>query len=366
MPLTVFASLMITYAVVQTVVFIVLLRLVDPYEREPLSLLGLMAMWGAIGATSLSAIGNVALRQALPSEVAVVFGRAIYAPLVEESAKGLALVAFVVLSLWLKGRFGMPAFEGLTDGIVYGAAVGLGFAFTEDVLYLLTGAAQYGLREGFVDYLGRRDFFGLAMFHHALYTAVFGVGLGLATWSRSRLRALFPIIGLIAAMALHAFNNGWVEFVLVRRFGFDETLAYLQGSSGHARAAMRSVAVDASASIRLFDMVMIAMFVIAVASWVAYQRAVIRAELEEEARTGLITRTELKLLPRYWQRTFWYLQLIRNGQWERWRILKRSHNELVALALLKRRVRRGSGDPAEIGRRRRVIENLKAQKAVFI
>ncbi len=364
MPITVFASLMITYAVVQTVVFIVLLRLVDPYEREPLSLVALMAMWGAIGATTLSAVGNIAIRHALPEDLATVFGRAIYAPVVEESAKGIALIAFVLVSVWLKGRFGMPRFEGVTDGIVYGAAIGLGFAFTEDVLYLLTGAAQEGLREGFVTYLARRDFFGLAMFHHALYTAVFGVGIGLATWSRSRVRMLFPIAGLLLGIILHAFNNGWVQFRLVREFGFDATLAYLRGEI--ASDDMRTVVVDAAGAIRTFDVLLLIAFAAAVAAWLRYQRSVIRDELEEEATSGLITRTEWRLLPRYWQRTSWYLQLIRNGQWERWRILRRMHNELVALALMKRRVRRGSGDPTDIHRRRRLIENLKAQKAIFI
>ncbi|MDQ3964327.1 MAG: PrsW family intramembrane metalloprotease, partial [Actinomycetota bacterium] len=178
MSLTVFASLIITYAVVQTIVFLLLIRLLDPYEREPLSLLALMTLWGAVGATSLSAAGNVALRNWLPDDIAAVFGQAIYAPVVEELAKGVALVAFVVLSLWAAGRFGMPRFEGVTDGIVYGAAIGLGFAFTEDVLFLLIGASEQGLEQGFVTYLSRRYFFFFVMVNNEIYTATFGVGLG--------------------------------------------------------------------------------------------------------------------------------------------------------------------------------------------
>ena len=145
MPETVVGSLIITYAVVQTILFLLLIRSLDPYEREPLSALGLMTLWGAIGATSLSSIGNLAVKHVLPAEVDIVFGQAIYAPIVEELAKGAALVAFVLLSLYAKERFGIPRFEGVTDGIVYGAAIGLGFAFTEDVLYLLVGASQRGL-----------------------------------------------------------------------------------------------------------------------------------------------------------------------------------------------------------------------------
>ena len=61
MSLTILASLMITYAVVQTIVLLLLLRFVDPYEREPASLLALMALWGAVGAKSGSDVRNTAM-----------------------------------------------------------------------------------------------------------------------------------------------------------------------------------------------------------------------------------------------------------------------------------------------------------------
>ncbi len=367
MSLTVFASLIITYAVVQTIVFLLLIRLLDPYEREPLSLLALMTLWGAVGATSLSAAGNVALRNWLPDDIAAVFGQAIYAPVVEELAKGVALVAFVVLSLWAAGRFGMPRFEGVTDGIVYGAAIGLGFAFTEDVLFLLIGASEQGLEQGFVTYLSRRDFFGVGMLHHAIYTATFGVGLGLATWMRgSRARLLLPAIGLFAGMFLHAFNNGWVQFTLARTYGFDRTLAYLEGGAPGFREEMQATAARAGGVVQAFDYVLVVFFFAMTYLWLRYQRRVIRTELEEEAASGLISRTELELLPRYWQRTWWYWQLIKSGQWERWRILKRIHNELVDLAFTKHRHRRTGVGTDDIARRRKLIDKLKAQKIVFI
>jgi RsiW-degrading membrane proteinase PrsW (M82 family) len=367
MSLTIFASLMITYAVVQTIVFLLLVRLLDPYEREPLSLLALMALWGAVGATSLSAVGNVALRNWLPPDVAVVFGRALYAPVVEELAKGSALVAFVVLSVWAGGRFGMPRFEGVTDGIVYGAAIGLGFAFTEDVLYMLIGAQQQGLEQGYVAYLARRDFFGLSMLHHAIYSATFGVGLGLATWFRgSRTRSLLPVAGLVTAIGLHAFNNGWVSLTLTRVYGFEETLRYLEGGGGPIRRQMQETAADASAAVGVADYALILLFGLMIYLWLRYQRKVIRDELAEEAASGLISRTELELLPRYWQRTWWYWQLVRSGQWERWRVLKRIHNELVDLAFTKHRYRRTGIGRDDVERRRRLIDKLKAQKIVFI
>lgn len=367
MSLTILASLMITYAVVQTIVLLLLLRFVDPYEREPASLLALMALWGAVGATSISALGNTIIRNALPLDVATVFGRALYAPVVEEVAKGLALVIFVLVALRADGRFGIPRFEGVTDGIVYGAAVGLGFAFTEDVVYLLIGASRLGLEQGLVDYLARRDFFGLAMLHHAIYSATFGVGLGLATWTLRRgPKVLFASGGLLLAMLLHSFNNGWVQLTLVRRFGFDKALEFARGGGGGARDSMVEASRSASNAIDYADLVLLTAFVVGIGLWHRYQRRVLREQLEEEAATGLISRTEWALLPRYWQRTLWYWQLMKTGQWERLRLLRRIHNELVNLALTKNRIARGKGQRSDADRSRRIIVRLKAQKAASI
>jgi RsiW-degrading membrane proteinase PrsW (M82 family) len=368
MPLPIFASLLITYAVVQTIVLLLAVRFVDPYEREPGSIVALMALWGAVGATTLSAAGNVSFRELLPDDIREVFGAAVYAPVVEEVAKGVALVLFVLVSSRARGRFGIPNFEGVTDGIVYGAAIGLGFAFTEDILYLLLRAAEGGLEEGFVTYLSRRDFFGVGLLHHAIYTSAFGVGLGLATWHRARIaRVVLPVGGLLTAMALHALNNGAVQALLVLRHGLEKTHQYLVlGSNIPGGAAMQATARSAVSFVRAFDYVLLGAFVLAVYLWIRYQRRVISEELEEEAAAGLISRTEWRLMPMYWKRSLWYLQLVRTGQWERWRLLKRIHNELVDLALLKRRVRRGRGDPASVHRARLLIEKLKAQKIVFL
>ena len=365
---TVAGAFLITYSVVQTIVFLFLIRFTDLYEREPVSALALMTLWGAIGATALSAIGNAAVGGLLPADVEFIFGRALYAPVIEEVAKGLALVAFVIVSVRADGRLGIPRFERLTDGLVYGAAIGLGFAFTEDVLYLLMASADAGLGEGIVTYLSRRDFFGLSMLHHAIYSASFGVGLGMATWSRSAwTRFAFPTLGLCVAILLHAINNGLVRGVLYLRHGSQLTAAYLSGVLEASLADQLSAEASSLVGVvRVIDVVVIALFAVLVAWWLRYQRSVISEELAEEAESGLISRTELDLLPRYWLRSRWYWQLIRTGQWERWRLLRRMHNELVDLALLKRRSARKRVDGDKIESSRRLIAKLKTQKAVFL
>ena len=58
---------------------------------------------------------------------------AVTAPIVEEAGKGLFLVAVVI--------FRRAQIHGLLDGLIYGALVGVGFAFVEDILYYLQLAA---------------------------------------------------------------------------------------------------------------------------------------------------------------------------------------------------------------------------------
>ncbi len=87
-----------------------------------------------MGASSISAFGNTALSDWLEyasPEVGTAFRAAITGPLVEETAKGIALVLVFALSGPIARRFGVRMFNGVTNGIVYGAAVGLGFSFAE-------------------------------------------------------------------------------------------------------------------------------------------------------------------------------------------------------------------------------------------
>src|SRR3712207_342702 len=198
-------AFLVIFALIQAVVFLLLIRFLDLYEREPLSVLAIMASWGATGAVALSLIGNGIVLGLLPPAVRETFGPAVAAPLVEEAAKGLALVVAFSLSWWAARRFGFLELEGLTDGIVYAAAVGLGFAFTEDLLYLLNVADERGLGAGLSEYASRVDFFGVGQLGHAVYTAAFGAGVRRAPWRRRwRGHCGLAFLWLICSIALHA------------------------------------------------------------------------------------------------------------------------------------------------------------------
>jgi RsiW-degrading membrane proteinase PrsW (M82 family) len=189
-----------TYALIQAGVFLVLIRLTDLYQREPITVVGLMVLWGATISCLLAVPGNEFVNGLLSERTRLVFGPAITAPLVEEAAKGIALVIAFLLSQVAARRFGAHAFEGLSDGLVYGAAVGMGFAFTEDVFYFYGLANQAGVREGWELFQSRVDLFGLNMLGHSIYTGLFGAGLGAATVIVRRRRRVHAAVGGIGAI----------------------------------------------------------------------------------------------------------------------------------------------------------------------
>lgn len=189
----------IVLAAIPVPVYLGLALLLDRYEPEPLQLLALTFLWGAGAATLFALIvnstGQALISQTFGSDVGQLFGNTISAPIVEESAKATAL--FFIYK-WRRTEL-----DGVLDGIVYAAMVGLGFAFTENVLYY-----SKALAEGHDVLAG--TFFArgiLSPFAHPLFTSLTGIGFGLAARSRSNARGLWVLAGLFCAMLLHATWN---------------------------------------------------------------------------------------------------------------------------------------------------------------
>jgi hypothetical protein len=123
------------------------------------------------------------------------------APLVEESAKGIALLGLVLIF--------QREFDDVLDGIIYGAMIGFGFAFTENLAaYYLPILNSEGLGAGMSNIFLRSVVFG---FNHAFWTGITGATIGyarLATdWQR---RILVPVGGWMLAVALHSIHNAGV------------------------------------------------------------------------------------------------------------------------------------------------------------
>jgi RsiW-degrading membrane proteinase PrsW (M82 family) len=181
--------------------FLALLWWLDRYDREPVWLLLLVFVWGAIGAVTLSLVGNtvalVPLTWVLGSAAAMHTGAVLVAPLVEEPTKAM------VLPLVLRSRH----FDNATDGFVYGAAAGLGFGMTENFLYFVGGAAE-GDVLAWAATVVIRTFFSAVM--HATASSVVGAFLGWAMFRRWPARLLAGATGLSIAMGLHGLWNGLI------------------------------------------------------------------------------------------------------------------------------------------------------------
>jgi hypothetical protein len=106
----------------------VLVWALDRYEREPLLLLLAAFLWGAVIAIPPALYIERALTAALgassASTISDALAQALTAGVTEELIKGAGLL---ILLLLLRDEF-----DNVTDGVIYGAASGLGFAMTEN------------------------------------------------------------------------------------------------------------------------------------------------------------------------------------------------------------------------------------------
>ncbi|MFS0866819.1 PrsW family intramembrane metalloprotease [Microbacterium sp. 179-B 1A2 NHS] len=179
-------------------------RAIDRWEPEPRALLFFAVAWGAIAAAVLALAVDLALTLVLgPEGVPGTISAVVQAPIVEEVAKGIGV--FLIFAAARR------AFDGPVDGVVYGALVGAGFAFTENILYFADSLIVGGVGETAITFFLRGI---LSPFAHVMFTALIGYGLGLAARAGySRVAALGPwTAGLVAGIVLHALWNGSAVF----------------------------------------------------------------------------------------------------------------------------------------------------------
>ena len=175
----------------------------DRYEKEPKILLGATFFWGVVIAAGGAFIINTAFGMGIymftGSEGAAEIGTAsIVAPIVEEFLKGLAVA--IVFFLFYK------EFDSILDGIIYGGIAALGFAATENTLYIF--------RNGYQD-SGWSGLFMLAFirvvivgWQHPFYTAFTGIGFAVARTNKNMfIKLIAPLVGYGIAVSTHAFHN---------------------------------------------------------------------------------------------------------------------------------------------------------------
>jgi RsiW-degrading membrane proteinase PrsW (M82 family) len=190
------------FALLPVPLLVALVLLADRLEPEPRINLVFAFAWGAGIAALVAAVINTAgllyitqpdLGTTTGQYISATFG----APVVEESLKGLVLIVL----LWRRRQ----ELDGPTDGIIYAAMVGLGFAMTENLGYYIDALVRPEV--GGVQLLGMTFVLRgvLSPFAHPIFTSMTGIGVAYAATHRHGRWAV--AVGLVAAMILHGTWN---------------------------------------------------------------------------------------------------------------------------------------------------------------
>jgi RsiW-degrading membrane proteinase PrsW (M82 family) len=198
-----FLAVLIVSAFTLPLLFLIWIRNTERFGREPWAAVLRSFLSGAVLSVliailfslvllavlqEIGPVNDVLSRRFLNPEM--ILGALIVAPLVEEAAKVLG------------ARSGRPHTDVRVDGIVYGAAAGLGFSATENLFYGLAALAEGTDPSVSLVVIAFRSF--SSSFLHASATAVAGYGLAKG-WLTGRWTAILPFY--FVAVLMHAVFN---------------------------------------------------------------------------------------------------------------------------------------------------------------
>lgn len=314
----------LSLTLIVAVVYLAIVRFMDLNEKEPLWAVGLLFFTGLVSAAVLSLlVGSDVLALSVP-----------WGPMAEEVAK---LVAFalgaVALAAAARSR-GWSEINGLMDGIVYGTAVGFGYATGETLVRELSfgGTLSAAVGAGPFATLWTTVLTGLS---DGLFGAVIGAGFGAAVGARSVLRRIgYPIAGLLGAIVVHA--------------------AYTLLAEGNALGGTAGLV---RAWIALLIPVLFVVVVVILA--LSRERRVIQDELSDEVVSGAVSEEDLAVLKSFVARRSRYAGALARGDFDGWLATKELHNRQVQLALAKSRAA-GESDPERRAEIEAEVQRLRA------
>jgi protease PrsW len=237
-------------------IYLVLIWKFDSYDREPFKLVFTNYLWGALGAIVLALLGSFIFTALVSFFIKdnlqlSRFGAVVVAPIVEEITKGL----FLLITITNK------KFDNITDGIVYGGAIGLGFGMTENFLYFVTYSESIA---NWMMLVIIRSLFSAVM--HCVATATLGAFLGLAKFKSTPSKTIYTLTGLTIAMMIHSIWNFSLSYEKIAPIGF------------------------------LFMLVAIIIFISVFTISLRGERNIIFNELKEESEKGIIPESHLVIL----------------------------------------------------------------------
>lgn len=304
----------------------------DRMRPEPPWLLVSALVWGALPAAYLSLKLNGWLAAHVGDVHAASARSAVFiAPWVEETTKAAVIFAIV---LWRRHDF-----NSVVAGVVYGGLAGVGFAFTENILY-------YGQLFQHVDEFKGNQHFALdaverlflwrgiaAPFIHPMFTMMTGLGIGVAVRYRHvGVRILAPVAGFCTAVLLHMGYNASASFA----GGGALTAVYLE----------------------LFLPMLLAL--IAVVMLVRrHERRVISARLHDYSRFGWLPPDQVVYITDVKRRREVRKYARQFGKPERDRI-RQFQQAGMDLGVLRDQLVRGVAGPGELARERELIATIRA------
>lgn len=286
----------------------------DRYEKEPWGLLTATFIWGAAPAIFLSLMAElvlgIPLYGLLDEAAAQLISGSLIAPAVEELFKGTAIVLVFLLF--------RHEFDGVLDGIVYGALVGFGFAMAENGLYFLGALLEDGAAVWLTVIFLRTLVFGL---NHGLFSGIVGMGLGYAAVTRSRFwQWVAPPLALGAAIVIHAVHN--LSAGLTEELGWPILIGLLNDWGG---------------ALILLLVVMLA--------WDRERKCIVQ-ELGAEVAAGTISGDEYATAASYTRRVSAQWRTLRRHGLGAARAVRKFYQLATELAFAKRRLRHDAGDAA--------------------
>ncbi len=235
----------------------------------------------------------------------------------------------------------------MTDGIVYGALIGAGFAMVENFVYFAQNSKQFLV----VLIVGRII---LGWLSHSTFTACFGIALGYVRHTRVRWRQIIvPLIGYLAAVGLHSVFNV-VDFY---------ASATVLASPNNPTVQTFSLIAIIGDYIPPFIAQLVILYFLMKA--LAHEAAVMREFLAPEVSSGIVRVDEYSLLQNSFERTRKERQVLWRSGIKRWLLVKAFYQTEIWLAFRKWHV--SMGDKPKLGFRqpedayRQRIQRLRQQ-----
>ncbi|MGD8406192.1 MAG: PrsW family glutamic-type intramembrane protease [Anaerolineales bacterium] len=196
-------------AIIAPLIFIVAIYQFDFYQTGQFRTVLVSLILGGIAYAPSSSINRILTASGLTDKITLEY---FIAPVHEELFKGLLLIYLVSRSHLIYS----------VDGVLYGFAIGVGFAIFENFEELLQGQLAIGI-------VSRVFSTNLV---HAFSSATVGIAFGISRLKESRLRWWIPVAGFFLAIGQHMLYNIIIHTIYSMGMEINPVVTFLPGLVG--------------------------------------------------------------------------------------------------------------------------------------